>query len=70
MFATGILSIPNAMYSLGALGGALSVIGWGALNTCTSEIRLYRMPILFDTEQQTLHMSSETSGTITSTATR
>lgn len=34
MFATGVLSIPSAMYSLGALGGALSVIGWGALNTC------------------------------------
>lgn len=22
------------MYSLGAVGGSLSVIGWGALNTC------------------------------------
>ncbi|KAE9380759.1 putative N amino acid transport system protein [Stipitochalara longipes BDJ] len=33
IFATGVLSIPTAMYSLGALGGALSVIGWGLLNT-------------------------------------
>jgi Transmembrane amino acid transporter protein len=33
IFATGVLSIPTAMYSLGALGGALSVIGWGTLNT-------------------------------------
>lgn len=29
-----MLSIPGAMYGLGAIGGSLSVIGWGALNTC------------------------------------
>jgi hypothetical protein len=33
IFATGVLSIPTAMFGLGAVGGALSVIGWGALNT-------------------------------------
>jgi hypothetical protein len=33
IFATGVLSIPTAMYSLGVVGGTLSVIGWGALNT-------------------------------------
>jgi hypothetical protein len=33
IFATGVLSIPSAMYELGAVGGALSVVGWGALNT-------------------------------------
>ncbi|CAO2649817.1 Nn.00g011090.m01.CDS01 [Neocucurbitaria sp. VM-36] len=33
IFATGVLSIPTAMYGLGAVGGSLSVIGWGALNT-------------------------------------
>ncbi|KAF2708097.1 amino acid transporter [Pleomassaria siparia CBS 279.74] len=33
IFATGVLSIPTAMYGLGAVGGALSVVGWGALNT-------------------------------------
>jgi hypothetical protein len=33
IFATGVLSIPVAMYSLGAIGGSLSVIGWGSLNT-------------------------------------
>ena len=33
IFATGVLAIPTAMYSLGAVGGALSVVGWGALNT-------------------------------------
>lgn len=34
LFATGVLSVPTAMYSLGSVGGALSVVGWGALNTC------------------------------------
>ncbi|KAG0651591.1 Methyltryptophan resistance [Hyphodiscus hymeniophilus] len=33
IFATGVLSIPTAMYSLGAVGGSLSVIGWGLVNT-------------------------------------
>ncbi|RVX74994.1 hypothetical protein B0A52_01271 [Exophiala mesophila] len=33
VFATGVLSIPGAMVSLGAVGGALSVIGWGLFNT-------------------------------------
>ncbi|QDS70395.1 hypothetical protein FKW77_009309 [Venturia effusa] len=36
IFATGVLSIPGAMYGLGAVGGSLSVIGWGALNTYTA----------------------------------
>ncbi|KAI1380737.1 amino acid transporter [Hypoxylon crocopeplum] len=39
MFATGILSIPSAMYSLGALGGALSVVGWCFMNTYTAVIQ-------------------------------
>lgn len=39
IFATGVLSIPVSMASLGALGGALSVIGWGALNTYTAVIQ-------------------------------
>ncbi|KAL1303196.1 hypothetical protein AAFC00_006618 [Neodothiora populina] len=39
IFATGVLSIPTAMYSLGALGGALSVVGWTALNTYTAMIQ-------------------------------
>lgn len=39
IFATGVLSIPLAMYSLGAIGGALSVLGWGALNTYTGVIQ-------------------------------
>lgn len=39
IFATGVLSIPVSMSSLGAVGGALSVIGWGALNTYTAVIQ-------------------------------
>ncbi|RSL77012.1 hypothetical protein BHE90_012042 [Fusarium euwallaceae] len=33
IFATGVLTIPSAMYVLGALPGAINVIGWQALNT-------------------------------------
>jgi len=32
--ATGVLGIPGAFGSLGAVGGILSVIAWQALNTC------------------------------------
>ncbi|KAL2278187.1 hypothetical protein FJTKL_14609 [Diaporthe vaccinii] len=33
IFATGVLSIPSAMYVLGALPGAINVLGWQFLNT-------------------------------------
>ncbi|KAI3395897.1 hypothetical protein diail_682 [Diaporthe ilicicola] len=33
IFATGVLSIPLAMYVLGALPGAINVLGWQFLNT-------------------------------------
>lgn len=33
-FAMSILSVPGALATLGAVGGALSIVGWGALNTC------------------------------------
>ncbi|KAI8719921.1 hypothetical protein NCS52_00774400 [Fusarium sp. LHS14.1] len=33
IFATGVLTIPSAMFVLGALPGAINVIGWQALNT-------------------------------------
>ena len=39
LFATGVLAIPTAMVSLGAVGGALSVLGWGMLNTYTAIIQ-------------------------------
>ena len=46
IFATGVLSIPSAMYALRALGAALSVIGWGALNTW-SYFALFQLPIMY-----------------------
>jgi hypothetical protein len=33
-FALGVLSIPTSLYTLGAVGGALSILGWQVLNTC------------------------------------
>ncbi|ROW09263.1 hypothetical protein VPNG_05871 [Cytospora leucostoma] len=33
IFATGVLTIPSAMYVLGAFPGAVNVLGWQALNT-------------------------------------
>lgn len=33
IFATGVLTIPSAMYVLGALPGAINVLGWQFLNT-------------------------------------
>lgn len=39
IFATGVLSIPVAMSGLGAVGGALSVIAWGSLNTYTAIVQ-------------------------------
>lgn len=39
LFATGVLSIPAAMTALGAVGGGLSVVGWGCLNTYTAIIQ-------------------------------
>ncbi|KAL2825503.1 transmembrane amino acid transporter protein-domain-containing protein [Aspergillus cavernicola] len=38
MFAVGVLSIPQSMYTLGAIGGSLSVLVWGAFNTYTGLI--------------------------------
>lgn len=32
--ATGVLSIPSALGSLGAVPGAICIVGWQALNTC------------------------------------
>jgi len=34
--ATGVLSIPSALFSLGAVGGGLCVVGFQALNCCLS----------------------------------
>ena len=34
--ATGVLSIPSSLGALGAVPGALVIVGWQALNTCKS----------------------------------
>lgn len=33
LFATGVLSLPSALYTLGAVPGAISIVAWGAFNT-------------------------------------
>jgi hypothetical protein len=33
-FAAGVLSIPSALYTLGAVAGAIFIAFWGGLNTC------------------------------------
>jgi hypothetical protein len=33
-FAMSVLSVPGALATLGAVGGALSIVGWEVLNTC------------------------------------
>lgn len=33
-FAMSILAVPGTLGTLGAVGGALSIVGWEALNTC------------------------------------
>lgn len=34
--ATGVLGIPSALFSLGAVGGGLCIVGFQALNCCMS----------------------------------
>lgn len=34
MLNTGVLSIPSALYTLGAVAGAVFIAFWGGLNTC------------------------------------
>lgn len=33
LFATGVLSLPEALYQLGAVGGSISIVAWGCFNT-------------------------------------
>ncbi|KAF2027783.1 hypothetical protein EK21DRAFT_102251 [Setomelanomma holmii] len=40
IFATGVLTIPSAMYTLGAFPGAINVLGWQFLNTCIADMGL------------------------------
>jgi len=34
--ATGVLGIPGAMYTLGAVGGSISIVAWQFVNLCRS----------------------------------
>lgn len=36
IFATGVLSIPSSMVTLGAVPGAIMIVAWGAINTYTA----------------------------------
>ena len=42
-FAMSILSVPGSLATLGAVGGALSIVSWQALNTCKWESVLVRL---------------------------
>jgi len=42
-FAAGVLSIPSALYTLGAVVGAILIAFWGGLNTCE---QLNSVPLL------------------------
>ncbi|CAI6274371.1 unnamed protein product [Periconia digitata] len=39
IFATGVLTIPSAMYTLGAFPGAINVLGWQFLNTYCAQVQ-------------------------------
>jgi hypothetical protein len=39
-FATGVLSIPAALYTLGAIAGSIFIVFWGALNTYMAYIQV------------------------------
>lgn len=43
--ATGVLSIPSALGSLGAVPGAICIVGWQALNTCKLDLSSF-LPLL------------------------
>lgn len=59
--ATGVLSIPSALGSLGAVPGAvpgaICIVGWQALNTCQSSVHLPPMHADRRLYPQTRHAS-------------
>lgn len=51
-FAAGVLSIPSALYTLGAVAGALFIAFWGGMNTCewtSRTIRFHLLTVLVET---------------------
>lgn len=55
-FAMSILAVPGALATLGAVGGALSIVGWMVLNTCEKS-RPDFMTTKTDNGMQTLQLS-------------
>lgn len=43
-FATGVLSMPSAMYFLGAVPGTISIVVWGAANTYLAYVQVRLIP--------------------------
>lgn len=39
-FATGVLSIPSAMYYMGAIAACISIVFWGILNTYLAYVQV------------------------------
>lgn len=39
-FATGVLSIPSAMYFMGAVAACISIVFWGILNTYLAYVQV------------------------------
>lgn len=46
-FAMSILAVPGTLGTLGAVGGALSIVGWEALNTCEQRVIVVRGICIF-----------------------
>ena len=67
-FAMSILAVPGALATLGAVGGALSIVGWMVLNTCERS-RPDLMTTKTDNGMQTLQLSWATSAIVTQNVT-
>lgn len=63
-FATGVLSIPSALYNLGSVAGCIFIVFWGVLNTYMAYIQgKYKLAhprlhtVIDATEIATFHLS-------------
>jgi hypothetical protein len=48
--ATGVLGIPSALHTLGAVGGGLCIVGYQALNCCMLSIKILSLAGIFTDE--------------------
>lgn len=60
IFSTGVLGIPVALSQLGAVGGALSLVGWAAINTYNGTVGCTRTTIVPITQLMALNRCKET----------